>query len=152
MNKQPLRLCFLNSLTLFKWFIRFKNLTVDFPGHNYRIFFLVLFMKQFVCDSGHWFSNFEFFLSRYEAIPHCCFSAEAKKSVSTMEAETSNHCTTLFCARRKTNCKNRRKSPLLPGLLYRVGEQQIMWMLLGFRQWLFRKPNVLNMWRHLFVS
>ncbi|KAF6112094.1 thioredoxin domain containing 5 [Phyllostomus discolor] len=44
--------------------------------------------------------------SRYEAILHCCFSVEEKKSVSTVEAETLNRCTTSFCARQKTNYKN----------------------------------------------
>lgn len=55
-----------------------------------------------------------FSLYRYEAIPHCCFSAEERESASTTEAGTLTRCTTSFCARRKTNYRSAGEVALLP--------------------------------------
>lgn len=44
---------------------------------------------------------------RYEAIPHCCFSVEGRKSASTAEAETLTRFTTSSASRPGMSCKAR---------------------------------------------
>lgn len=78
--------------------------------------------------------------TRYEAIPRCCFSAEGRKSVSTVEAETLNHCTTSFCARQRTSCEDAGGGLLPAAWAPRAGTKSR-----GCGR-VFKKLDVLNLW------